>query len=65
VREGREGIFFREGDGADLARAIASLADAPELRAELGRSARVRVVERYSWARHCEQLEGVLRSIAR
>jgi starch synthase len=65
VREGREGIFFREGDGADLARAIASLADAPEARAALGKSARKRVVERYSWARHCEQLERTLTRIAR
>jgi len=65
VREDREGAFFREGDGADLARAIAFLADAPERRAAQGRSARERVVERYSWARHCEQLEGVLLRIAR
>jgi glycosyltransferase involved in cell wall biosynthesis len=64
VRDGREGVFFREGDADDLARAIASLADAPERRAALGRSARLRVVERYSWARHCEQLEDVLRRIS-
>ena len=64
VREGREGIFVREGDAADLARALASLADKPEERAALGASARERAVERYSWARHCEQLESVLSRIA-
>jgi len=65
LREGREGIFFREGDAADLARAVETLADAPERRFAMGKSARERVVERYSWARHCEQLEAVLRRIAR
>jgi glycosyltransferase involved in cell wall biosynthesis len=60
VREGREGIHFHEGDETDLARAIAALADDPERRQAMGRDARERVVERYSWARHCEQLEGVL-----
>jgi glycosyltransferase involved in cell wall biosynthesis len=64
VREGREGVFFREGDAEDLARAIASLADAPSERAALGQSARERVVARYSWAVHCAQLEGVLQRIA-
>jgi len=64
VRDGREGAYFREGDAADLARVLASLADAPALRAALGQSARARAVELYSWARHCEQLEGVLARIA-
>jgi glycosyltransferase involved in cell wall biosynthesis len=40
------------------------LADDAALRRRLGASARERVVERYSWARHCEQLEGVLARIA-
>jgi glycosyltransferase involved in cell wall biosynthesis len=64
VREGREGVFFREGDAEDLSRVIASLADAPSERAAMGRSARERVVARYSWAVHCAQLEGVLQRIA-
>jgi glycosyltransferase involved in cell wall biosynthesis len=61
VREGLEGRHVAEADGAALAAALAALAaDAPG-RARMGASARARVVERYSWARHCEQLEGVLR----
>jgi glycosyltransferase involved in cell wall biosynthesis len=64
VRDGREGLFFREADPSDLARAIETLANAPAQRAGLGESARRRVVERYSWAHHCEQLEAVLHRIA-
>ncbi|HVR70080.1 MAG TPA: glycosyltransferase family 4 protein [Vicinamibacteria bacterium] len=60
VRDGEEGLHFREADATDLARALARLAGDPGLRARLGESARARVVERYSWARHCEQLESVL-----
>ncbi|MBI3932560.1 MAG: glycosyltransferase family 4 protein [Acidobacteria bacterium] len=64
VRDGDEGLHFREGDARDLARTIERLAGEAGLRERLGRSARQRVVARYSWARHCEQLEGVLRRIA-
>lgn len=64
VREGQEGLHFREADAGALARAIERLADDPPLRQRLGRAARARVVERYSWARHCEQLESVLLRIA-
>jgi glycosyltransferase involved in cell wall biosynthesis len=64
VREGQEGLHFREGDPADLARALERLADDAGWRTALGDSARARVVERYSWARHCEQLDRLLRRIA-
>jgi glycosyltransferase involved in cell wall biosynthesis len=64
VRDGREALFFREGDGQDLARVLERLAEDPSLRKRLGQAARERVVSRYSWARHCEQLDGVIRRIA-
>ena len=64
VRDGEEGFHVREGDPADLARAIERLADDGALRARMGGKARARVVERYSWARHCEQVESVLLRIA-
>ncbi|PYQ46779.1 MAG: glycosyltransferase WbuB, partial [Acidobacteria bacterium] len=64
VREGQEGLHAREGDAQALAAALVRLADDAALRRRLGASARQRVVERYSWARHCEQLEGVLARIA-
>jgi glycosyltransferase involved in cell wall biosynthesis len=63
VRAGQEGLHFRETDGEDLARQVVRLADDAALRARLGASARARVVEHYSWARHCETLEGVLARI--
>jgi alpha-maltose-1-phosphate synthase len=64
VRADAEGLHFREADPRALADRIACLADDGALRARLGRAARERVVERYSWARHCEQIEAVLRRIA-
>jgi glycosyltransferase involved in cell wall biosynthesis len=64
VRDGQEGLHAREGDPAALAEAIVRLASDGGLRQRLGASARTRVVERYSWARHCEQLERVLLRIA-
>jgi glycosyltransferase involved in cell wall biosynthesis len=64
VRAERDGLHVREADPADLARAIERLAADAEARARMGQSGRERVVERYSWDRHCEQLEGVLRRIA-
>lgn len=64
VRQGAEGLHFREADPQDLARQIARLADDAALRARLGAAARERVVEHYSWARHCATLEGVLARIA-
>jgi glycosyltransferase involved in cell wall biosynthesis len=64
VRDGREGLHFREADAQSLATALERLADDSALRRSLGESARARVVERYSWRRHCEQLDRVLRRIA-
>jgi glycosyltransferase involved in cell wall biosynthesis len=61
VRDGIEGLHVAEGDGEALSRAIERLADDRALRTEMGSNARRRVVERYSWAKHCEQIEGVLR----
>ena len=63
VREGLEGLHVAPGDPEALAKAVAKLADDAPLRARMAASARARVVERYSWERHCEQVEGVLRRI--
>jgi glycosyltransferase involved in cell wall biosynthesis len=43
---------------------LARLGGDAALRQRLGGSARERVVESYSWQRHCEQLERVLGRIA-
>ena len=63
IRDGQEGCFFDEGDVQSLAGVLTRLADDAALRRRLGQSARERVVARYSWAQHCEQLERVLQRI--
>jgi starch synthase len=63
VREGREGVHVPEADAGALARALVALAEDRTQVARLGAQARARVVECYSWARHCAQLEAVLESI--
>jgi glycosyltransferase involved in cell wall biosynthesis len=65
VRDGSEGLHVREADPLALVAAIERLADDVPLRRRLGAQARQRVVERYSWARHCEALEAVLLRVAR
>jgi glycosyltransferase involved in cell wall biosynthesis len=64
VRAGEEGLHVKEADPGALADAIAGLAADGARRAAMGKRARARVVERYSWACHCEQLERVLARIA-
>jgi glycosyltransferase involved in cell wall biosynthesis len=64
IREGQEGLHFCEADAHDLAATLVHLADDGTLRKRMGTSARERVASRYSWERHCEQLEGILRRIA-
>jgi glycosyltransferase involved in cell wall biosynthesis len=65
VRPGQDGLVFPERDAASLAAALLRLAGDRALGERLGASARARVVERYSWARHCEQLEAVLEEVRR
>jgi starch synthase len=60
VRHGREGLLFREGDVGGLAAAIGRLLDDAPLAAALGAAGRARVMERYSWQRHCAELEQIL-----
>jgi alpha-maltose-1-phosphate synthase len=60
IREGQEGALFRAGDVADLAAAMARLLDDPAAARAMGRRARARAVENFSWQRHCAELERVL-----
>jgi starch synthase len=64
VRPGVDGLLYPEGDAEALARAFAELLDSPDLARALGRSARERAVEEFSWRRHCIALEGILRRLA-
>jgi glycosyltransferase involved in cell wall biosynthesis len=65
VRHEHEGLLYPEGNGQALAAAIQRLLDQPALAETLGRKARQRVVEHYSWQRHCAELERVLVGMSR
>jgi starch synthase len=64
VREGEEALHIPDGDADGLRLALLRLADDGALRREMGRRARARVVQLYSWDRHCAQLEAVLQRVA-
>lgn len=59
VREGVEGVFFKENDPADLARVITSLASDRHLRLLMSKNARDRAPQ-FSWAAHAAQVESIL-----
>jgi glycosyltransferase involved in cell wall biosynthesis len=60
VRDGREGVLYDPADPEGLARAIERLAN-PDDRAAMGRAARERVVQHFSWQLHCRQLDRAIR----
>ena len=62
VRDGLEGILYDSARPDALAPAIARLADDGALRQRLGSAARARVVEHFSWQRHCLALDGAIRA---
>jgi len=63
VRPGIEGLHYLEGDATALAAALAELLDSPARAHALGRSARARAVEQYSWRGHCVALDAILRQL--
>ncbi len=63
VRPGQDGLLVAEDDADALGEAIVSLLQDPERSKAMGASGRQRVVDHFSWERHCEQLEEVLRSV--
>lgn len=65
IREGQEGMLFAEGSLPALAAAITRALADPDAAREMGRRARARVCERYSWQRHCQELEQILRGMTR
>jgi glycosyltransferase involved in cell wall biosynthesis len=64
IREGVEGALFPEGNTPALAEAIARLLADPAAARAMGRRARERVVADFSWQRHCEELERILRELS-
>jgi len=63
IREGKEGLLFKERCIDALATALTELVASPSRAAEMGRAARDRVVSYYSWQVHCEKLETVLQGL--
>lgn len=59
VRDGEEGLVYPEGNTDRLASAVEKLINDPDMAWRLGENARRRVVEHYSWKRHCERLDGL------
>lgn len=60
VRAGQEGLLYEEGDAGRLRALIECLVDDDVLARRLGDAGRRRVVEKFSWQKHAEQLELVL-----
>ena len=59
VRDGREGILYDAGSPDGLADAMERLSD-PALRTQLGMAARSRVVDEFSWEKHCRTLAAAI-----
>ena len=61
IRPAIDGWLVPPADEEQLADAIAKLMDDPELRRKLGRSARIRVQEKYDLERNTERLAEIYR----
>lgn len=57
--DGEHVKMVRAGDAGDLAEAIRGLLDDPEAARRMARRGRERVLERFTWRRHAEQLHGL------
>jgi glycosyltransferase involved in cell wall biosynthesis len=62
---GEGGVIFAEGNVAQLAETIASLAASPELIHKLGHTGKEQVHERYTWQKVAEQMYNVYQSVNR
>lgn len=60
VRHGQEGLLYPEGDLPALAATLKRLIDTPSSVRTMGLAARKRLVEHYSWQRHCQELERIM-----
>lgn len=57
--DGEHVKMVRAGDARELADAVRSLLDDPEAARRMARRGRERVLERFTWRRHAEQLHGL------
>ncbi len=65
IGEGRDGLLAAPGDAADLAAAIARLADDPEQAQRMGRRGREKVLRRYTVPRIADRVEGIYLRVLR
>ena len=65
VRHGGTGLLFRSGDHEDLAAQLATAANDPDLREEIGRQARHYVAQRHDLQQMVSAYEGVLTDVSR
>jgi glycosyltransferase involved in cell wall biosynthesis len=65
ARDGWEGLTYPAGDCAALSQRLTWLLDHPDERQRMGRQARARVVEHFSWQAHCRALGSVLVDLCR
>jgi len=63
VRPEQEGLLIAEGDEQALAAAIGRLLADPAGARAMGEAGRKRVVAYFSWQRHCDELERILKSL--
>jgi len=61
IRDGQEGLLYDPNEQGALASTLERLTDAG-LRRWLGAAARLRVVDQFSWASHCQALDRALRA---
>ena len=61
IRHGVDGLLFTVADVDDLVRQLVMLLDSPELRAQLGRQARMRVARDYDIAQNTKRFAATLR----
>ena len=64
VRDGVSGVVFEPGDSSDLARRLVALRGAPDLRRQLGRTARQEVESRLNWKENARKVLSALKPAA-
>ena len=63
IRPGEEGALIAAGDDAALAATLEGWIEEPDKARSMGEAGRRRIVEHFSWQRHCEQLERILQEL--
>ncbi len=63
VQDGTTGLVFEKGSAPDLARALGTLLDSPELRFKLGESARTWVVNERDWGSIVDIVDATYREV--